>query len=205
MAIEIRSASEIAAMRRAGAVAAATLHAVGQQLRARMTTAAIDALVRDDTRRRGAKPSQLGYHGFPAAVCTSRNEVVCHGIPSPRVVLQPGDIVNVDITSCLDGWHSDTSATFAVGPLTPEAAHLVDTARRARDAGIAVTSVRAPASETSAPPSRRWPARPDAASCARTAATASAARCTATRTSPTWAPAASGRASRRVWCSPSSR
>lgn len=138
MAIEIRSASEIAAMRRAGAVAAATLHAIAQQLRAGMTTAAIDALVRDDTRRRGAKPSQLGYHGFPAAVCTSRNEVVCHGIPSPRVVLQPGDIVNVDITSCLDGWHGDTSATFAVGPLTPEAAHLVETARRARDAGIAV-------------------------------------------------------------------
>jgi methionyl aminopeptidase len=71
-------------------------------------------------------------------VCTSRNEVVCHGIPSPRVVLQPGDIVNVDITSCLDGWHGDTSATFAVGPLSPKPRTSSTSARRARDAGIAV-------------------------------------------------------------------
>jgi len=138
MAIEIRSSSEIAAMRRAGAVAAATLHAVGQQLRPGMRTADIDALVRDDTRRRGATPSQLGYKGFPAAVCTSRNAVVCHGIPSPHEVLQEGDIVNVDITSCLGGWHGDTSATFTLGPVAPDIARLVDAARRARDAGIAV-------------------------------------------------------------------
>ncbi len=137
MNIEIRSSQEIEAMRRAGSVAAATLQAVSQALRPGMRTADIDALVREDTRQRGATPSQLGYHGFPAAVCTSRNEVVCHGIPSVDEVLLPGDIVNVDITSCLDGWHGDTSATFTLGPVDPDSARLVEAARQARDAGIA--------------------------------------------------------------------
>ncbi len=125
-------------MRRAGRAAAATLAHVGRALRAGMSTADIDRLVRDDTTRRGGKPSQLGFHGFPAAVCTSRNNVVCHGIPSPTERLAPGDIVNVDVTTELDGHHGDTSATFFVGDPSPEARHVVETARRCRDAGIAV-------------------------------------------------------------------
>lgn len=101
-----------------------------------MTTADVDALVREDTRRRGGKPSQLGYHGFPAAVCTSVNDVVCHGIPSPRVVLRDGDIINVDVTTWLEGFHGDTSATVSVGTPSEAARGLIDLARRCRDAGI---------------------------------------------------------------------
>ena len=124
------------AMRRAGRAAAATLAEVGRRLRPGMTTAAIDALVRRDTARRRGTPSQLGYEGFPAAVCTSVNEVVCHGIPRADVVLRRGDIVNVDVTTDLGGWHGDTSATFFVGEPSAEARHVVETARRALQAGI---------------------------------------------------------------------
>lgn len=136
--IEILTKSEIEKMRRAGKVAAETLAHVGERIVPGMTTADIDRLVREDTARRGGKPSQLGYKGFPAAVCTSRNEVVCHGIPSPRDVLEEGDIVNVDVTTNLDGYHGDTSATFMVGKVSDEARVLVETARRCRDAGIEV-------------------------------------------------------------------
>lgn len=138
MRVTILDEHERAGMRRAGRLAAATLAAVGAALRAGMTTADIDRLVRRDTAERGGTPSQLGYKGFPAAVCTSRNEVVCHGIPSPHERLAPGDIVNVDVTTCFEGFHGDTSATFVIGETSAEARHVVDVARRCRDAGIAV-------------------------------------------------------------------
>ncbi len=136
MSIEILGTREIASMRKAGAAAAATLAFVADRLRAGISTADIDQWVREHTASLGGRPSQLGYKGFPAAVCTSRNSVVCHGIPSRRELLQPGDIINVDVTTCLDGFHGDTSVTFAVGPVSPEAQHVVDVARRCRDAGI---------------------------------------------------------------------
>ncbi|MCA9586360.1 MAG: type I methionyl aminopeptidase [Myxococcales bacterium] len=136
--IEILSPREIEAMRAAGRAAAETLALVGARLRPGLRTADIDTWVREDTARRGGRPSQLGYHGFPAAVCTSRNDVVCHGIPRRDVLLGDGDIVNVDVTTELGGYHGDTSATFFVGTPSPEARHLVDVARRCRDAGIAV-------------------------------------------------------------------
>lgn len=128
---------QIEAMRAAGKVAAATLAHVGALLRPGMSTAEIDRLVREDTARRGARPSQLGYHGFPGAVCTSPNDVVCHGIPSATVRLEPGDIVSIDVTSELDGWHGDNCATFAIGEPKAEARHVMDVARRCRDAGVA--------------------------------------------------------------------
>lgn len=124
-------------LRAAGKVAAQTLATVAAALEPGMTTADIDALVRRDTKERGGKPSQLGYKGFPAAVCTSRNHVVCHGIPSPREVLKAGDLVNVDVTTELDGYHGDTSATLLVGTPSSEAQHVVDVARRCLEAGIA--------------------------------------------------------------------
>lgn len=76
--------------------------------------------------------------GFPAAVCTSRNHVVCHGIPSPHERLAPGDILNIDVTTNVDGYHGDTSAMFLIGEVSPEARRVVDVARRCRDAGVAV-------------------------------------------------------------------
>jgi methionyl aminopeptidase len=137
MAMEILGVADVAAMRRAGRAAAATLAMIGTRIAPGLSTADIDGWVRADTARRGGRPSQLGFHGFPAAVCTSRNAVVCHGIPSARERLAPGDIVNVDVTTELGGFHGDTSATFFVGEPTAEARHVVETARRCRDAGIA--------------------------------------------------------------------
>jgi methionyl aminopeptidase len=136
--IEILGPREIACMRLAGQAAAATLAFVGARLRPGIATADIDRWVREHTRSLGGAPSQLGYEGFPAAVCTSRNSVVCHGIPRHDEVLERGDIVNVDVTTNLAGYHGDTSATFIVGEASPEARRLVDVARRCRDAGIAV-------------------------------------------------------------------
>ncbi|HEU4614204.1 MAG TPA: M24 family metallopeptidase, partial [Kofleriaceae bacterium] len=137
MAIAILSPVEWDRMRRAGRAAAATLAYVGARLAPGMTTEEIDRMVRAHTEAQGGRPSQLGYHGFPAAVCVSRNDIVCHGVPSPHVRLVDGDIVNIDVTTELDGYHGDTSATFLIGDVTPRARALVELARGARDAGIA--------------------------------------------------------------------
>lgn len=136
MAITLHDPHELRAMARAGAVAAATLQAVGQRLRAGVTAADIDEWVRGDTSRRGAVPSQLGFRGFPAAVCVSPNHVVCHGVPSTNVVLREGDIVNVDVTSCLDGFHGDTSRTFALGEPPAAAKRVMRAAAACLQAGI---------------------------------------------------------------------
>jgi len=137
MAIAILAPFERDRMRRAGRAAAATLAYVGARLAPGMTTAEIDRLVRAHTDQLGGRPSQLGYQGFPAAVCVSRNDIVCHGVPSRHVRLADGDIVNIDVTTELDGYHGDTSATFVIGDAAPHARSLVELARGARDAGIA--------------------------------------------------------------------
>jgi methionyl aminopeptidase len=137
MTVELYGPREIAALRRAGEAAAATLAFIGDRLRPGVTTADIDAWVREHTKQLGGTPSQLGYEGFPASVCTSRNHVVCHGIPRADEVLRPGDILNIDVTTGLGGFHGDTSATFVLGDASEEALHVVDVARRCRDAGIA--------------------------------------------------------------------
>ena len=104
-----------------------------------MTTDDINTLVHEYTLAHGAWPSPLNYHGFPKSVCTSVNEVVCHGIPGKRV-LHDGDIVNVDVTTYLpakDGFHGDTTATFYVGTPSAEAKHVTEVARRCLELGIA--------------------------------------------------------------------
>ncbi|MBI4700010.1 MAG: type I methionyl aminopeptidase [Deltaproteobacteria bacterium] len=133
--VPIKSAREVALMRQACQVAAETLLGVGEMLRPGVTTAQIDRFVREDTARRGARPAQLNYHGFPRSVCTSVNEVVCHGIPGPRV-LDRGDIINVDITSVVQGYHGDTSATFYIGEPGPDAKHVTEVARQCLEVGI---------------------------------------------------------------------
>ncbi|MDP3279295.1 MAG: type I methionyl aminopeptidase [Deltaproteobacteria bacterium] len=138
--VEIKSAREIDAMRVACQMAADTLLLVGERLRAGMTTEEINTFVHEDTLRRGAYPSPLNYHGFPKSVCTSVNEIVCHGIPSPTQKLMPGDIINVDVTTqypARDGWHGDTSATFFIGEPAPQTRHVVEVARRSLELGIA--------------------------------------------------------------------
>lgn len=116
-------------------LAAETLLLVGDKIRAGMTTEDIDRLVHEDTLRQGARPAPLNYKGFPKSVCTSVNNIVCHGIPD-ATVLQNGDIVNVDVTHIYDGFFGDTSATFYVGTPSPEARHVVEVSRRALDIGI---------------------------------------------------------------------
>lgn len=124
-------------MRRAGQVAAQTLAAVTARIRPGISTATIDAWVREDTAARGARPSQLGYKGFSAAVCTSRNHVVCHGVPSPDEIVQEGDILNVDVTSEFEGFHGDTSVTIMLGTPSADAQRVTEVARRGLAAGIA--------------------------------------------------------------------
>jgi methionyl aminopeptidase len=136
VSVEILGPREIERMRRAGAAAAETLAFVGERLRAGVSTAEVDGWVREHTARLGGRPSQLGYEGFPAAVCTSRNDVVCHGIPRRDEILCPGDIVNVDVTTEVGGFHGDTSATFLIGDASPEARTVVRVARECLHAGI---------------------------------------------------------------------
>ncbi|MBK6579270.1 MAG: type I methionyl aminopeptidase [Sandaracinaceae bacterium] len=138
--ISILSPKHQDAMRRAGRVAAETLAVAARAVAPGVTTAAIDALVAADTKARRGRCAQYHYRQgrlvFPAHVCTSVNEVVCHGIPGPQV-LREGDIVNVDVTTELHGWHGDTSRTIAVGAVSPEAAHVTAVAARALEVGIA--------------------------------------------------------------------
>jgi methionyl aminopeptidase len=105
-------------MRRAGRLAATLLEALAPRIHPGVTTADLDVFCRDFIVSRGAYPAPLGYRGYPASVCTSVNHVVCHGIPGDRVLVE-GDIVNVDVTVLLDGWHGDTSRTFFVGQAVP--------------------------------------------------------------------------------------
>ncbi len=122
-------------MRVACAKAAETLVAVGEILKAGMTTDDINRFVHEDTLTRGGIPAPLNYRGFPKSVCTSVNEIVCHGIPGPQV-LQEGDIVNVDVTTIYKGFHGDTSATFYIGNPSPVARRVTECARRSLAIGI---------------------------------------------------------------------
>jgi len=120
----VRTPAELDAMRRAGAIAAEVLIHAGKFVEPGITTDAIDEIVHKETLRRGAYPSPLNYRGFPKSVCTSVNEVICHGIPDSRPLLD-GDIINIDVTVYIDGVHGDTSCTFLVGDVDEHSRHLV--------------------------------------------------------------------------------
>ena len=134
-AIEIKTPQEIEAMRVVGKMAGETLSLVNDLIRPGITTEEINTFVHEDTIRRGAIPAPLNYKGFPKSVCTSVNEVVCHGIPGPRV-LRDGDIINVDVTHKYKGFHGDTSVTFYVGTPSAEAIKVTELARRSLELGI---------------------------------------------------------------------
>jgi methionyl aminopeptidase len=139
--VEIKTPREVDAMREVGRLAGDTLHKVAELIRPGITTNDINAFVHEDTLKKGARPAPLGYRNgdsppFPKSVCTSLNEVVCHGIPSARA-LREGDIINVDITHLYRGFHGDTSATFYVGRPSAEAKLVTEVARRSLELGIA--------------------------------------------------------------------
>jgi methionyl aminopeptidase len=126
-------------MRVAGRLAADALAEVGRAVRPGVTTDELDRIGHEYLCDHGAYPSTLGYRGFPKSLCTSLNEVICHGIPD-STVLEDGDICNIDITAYIDGVHGDTNATFAVGEVDPEVSLLVERTRTALDRAIAVVS-----------------------------------------------------------------
>jgi methionyl aminopeptidase len=136
MAIEIKSAKEVDQLRVACEMAAETLMMIGEKLKAGMTTDDINTLVHEDTLRRGAYPAPLNYKGFPKSVCTSVNEVVCHGIPGKQV-LRDGDIINVDVTTLYKEYYGDTSATFYIGAPSKDALKVTEVCRRSLELAIA--------------------------------------------------------------------
>lgn len=131
----IKTPEQIEGIRRSGVVNTGVLDLVEQEIRAGMTTADIDKLVYDYTVSHGAIPAPLNYEGFPKSVCTSVNEVVCHGIPSEFEVLEEGDIVNVDVSTILDGYYSDASRMFIIGQTTPEKEKLVRVTKECLEIG----------------------------------------------------------------------
>jgi methionyl aminopeptidase len=126
-------------MRRAGRAAAEVLQIVGSAVAPGVTTDELDALCHDQCIRRGGYPSPLNYGAFPKSLCTSVNEVICHGIPDDRALID-GDIVNLDVTIFLDGVHGDTNATFAVGTIDEGSAELIRVTRECLERGIAAVS-----------------------------------------------------------------
>ncbi|CUR54545.1 Methionine aminopeptidase [metagenome] len=132
---EVKDAESIAKMRVAGRLAAQARELVGAAVRPGITTDELDRIGHEFLCDHGAYPSTLGYKGFPKSLCSSVNEVICHGIPDSRVV-EDGDIVNIDITAYLDGVHGDTNATFLAGDVDAETRALVEHTREALNRGI---------------------------------------------------------------------
>ena len=132
----IKTPEQIEGIRRSGVVNTGVLDLVAQEIHAGMTTEEIDKLVYDYTVSHGAIPAPLNYEGFPKSVCTSVNEVVCHGIPNEFEVLEEGDIINVDVSTILDGYYSDASRMFVIGQTTPEKQKLVDVAKECLEIGM---------------------------------------------------------------------
>ncbi|MFP3902202.1 MAG: type I methionyl aminopeptidase [Acidimicrobiia bacterium] len=131
----VRSPEVIERMRAAGRAAAEVLRTVGAAVAPGVTTDELDALCHEECIERGGYPSPLNYGGFPKSLCTSVNEVICHGIPDDRPLVD-GDIVNLDVTIFLDGVHGDTNATFPVGTVDDESADLIRITRQCLERGI---------------------------------------------------------------------
>jgi len=136
--IKIHGPEAFACMRRAGLLAAQTLDFITPHIRPGVTTDELDRLCHDFTLDHGAIPAPLNYRGFPKSICTSINHVVCHGIPGDRRLVE-GDILNIDVTPILDGWHGDSSRMYFVGEKIPvKARRLVEVTYEAMMRGIAV-------------------------------------------------------------------
>ena len=135
--IRLKSPLEIEAIRRAGRLVVDTLDMVESHLAPGIPTEEINTLVHAYTLQHGAKPAPLNYRGFPKSVCVSVNEVICHGIPGPRV-LKDGDIVNVDVTSILNGYYADANKSYFIGTPGPDARKIVEVASQSLKQGMAM-------------------------------------------------------------------
>lgn len=135
--IELLSSRELDKMRQAGCLAAELLHHLEPMIKPGVSTLEVNDEAERWTKARGAKSAPLGYKGFPKSICTSINEVVCHGIPNAKQILKEGDIINIDVTPLVDGYHGDTSKTFFVGAPSPKAKKLVEVTQECLMRGIA--------------------------------------------------------------------
>jgi methionyl aminopeptidase len=135
MSLPALTKDEIKSMAKVCKLAARTLEYVGTFVKAGITTNELDKIVHEYTLSHGAQSAPLGYHGYPKSICTSINHVVCHGVPD-ETKLKEGDIINVDVTSLLDGFYGDCSATFFVGQVSDLAKDITEKAMIARDKGI---------------------------------------------------------------------
>ena len=133
----IKTPEQIVKIKESAKVNVAVLDYVAEHIKAGVTTAEIDKWVYDETVKRGAIPAPLNYNGYPKSVCVSIDDVVCHGIPSEDVVLKDGDIVNVDVSTILDGYFSDSSRMFMIGEVSPEKKRLVEVAKKSLEVGLA--------------------------------------------------------------------
>ncbi len=135
--MHIKNAAEIEQMREAGRLASEVLDLMAEHVRPGVSTEELDRIAREHiVNVQGAIPANIGYRGYPKTLCTSVNNVICHGIPSEAKILKDGDIVNIDVTVIKDGWHGDTSRMYFVGEPSVMAKRLVDTTYRAMWAGI---------------------------------------------------------------------
>jgi methionyl aminopeptidase len=133
--VRLKNKLELELMRKSCRLAAEILQRSSELVKPGITTDEINTFVHEFTLRNGAYPSPLNYHGYPKSVCTSVNDCVTHGIPGPYV-LKEGDIINIDVTCQLEGYHGDCSATYPVGIITPQAAELIQVAKDCLDVGI---------------------------------------------------------------------
>ncbi|MBS0225849.1 MAG: type I methionyl aminopeptidase [Proteobacteria bacterium] len=135
--MHIKNAAEIEAMREAGRLASEVLDLMAEHVRPGVSTEELDRIAREHiVNVQGAIPANIGYRGYPKTLCTSVNNVICHGIPSDAKILKDGDIVNIDVTVIKDGWHGDTSRMYFVGEPSVMAKRLVETTYKAMWAGI---------------------------------------------------------------------
>ena len=132
----IKTPAQIEAIRESAKINIAVLDYVAEHIGAGITTEEIDRWVYEQTVKYHAIPAPLNFKGYPKSVCTSINEVVCHGIPSPNVVLKEGDIVNVDVSTNLMGYYSDSSRMFCIGEVSTEKQKLVQVARECIGEGL---------------------------------------------------------------------
>jgi len=135
--IQVKTPAQLARMEQAGQVVAAALRAAVDAVAPGVTTADLDDVASARIRAAGAAPSFLGYHGYPATICTSINDEIVHGIPSPSRLLRDGDLVSIDCGAIVDGWHADAAVTVPVGPVTGELTRLLAACEGALWAGLA--------------------------------------------------------------------
>ena len=135
--IEVKTPAQLALMREAGLVVATALRAAAAAVEPGISTAELDAIAEREIRGAGALPSFLGYHGYPATICTSVNEQVVHGIPSRAAVLAAGDLISIDCGAIVSGWHGDAALTVSVGPARADLAGLLDACEQALWHGLA--------------------------------------------------------------------